>query len=175
MVGQLTPDPTGSSPNPSNPTSPSEHACNPSPPDGLIATPSGSVTVVSRTSEPSSPPPFRAPCCETCTSTVSPEALLPAVVSGATDTDGANVSRLQPSRPTGSPLVFSSNASPDRHTPGSDQESAFTAVRMTSGPPQPVGSVKNGVKFSVCGISHGNMFLPAVCVAAVMLSKMQFQ
>src|SRR5580704_1681597 len=131
------------------------HACNPSAPAGLIATPSGSATVVFFTSASESPSPFRLTACGTCTVTASPVGVLPACSSGVKLIDGSNGSRLQPSN-AGSGTV----SGEDTKLPSFAQESASTLV--CSGPVHEVGSAISGGG-SCCAPSdtHGPTYPPS--------------
>ncbi len=81
---------------PVKPASPSEHASSPSAPAGLSATPSGSVTVVSRSADSARPSGLKAAFCETWTPTVNPDEVLASVVSGETVIVGGNSSFEHP-------------------------------------------------------------------------------
>src|ERR1700721_908942 len=75
----------------------SEHASSPSPADGLITTPSGSVTDSPFTSASASPDAASVDSCGTRTSTLMPVGVLAGVFSGSVLIEGLNGRRLQPS------------------------------------------------------------------------------
>src|SRR5665811_46226 len=114
----------------------SEQACNPSAAEGFNTTPSGSVTDRPLTVDSAKPPATRVVSWDTCSSTVSPVGVLPAVPSGVTLIDGLNGRRLQPS--------IACIGSPGNvwKLPGCAHESASTLV--CNAPVHDVGITSNG-------------------------------
>ena len=123
---------------------------------GLIATPAGSVTVVSFTVDSANPVGFKLASCGTCIPTVNPVGVLAACPSGATLIDGSKFNRLQPSSANGSPVpvlrtVYSFGAVT---TDGSAHESAST--RQSSTVPCTTSARSAAAAYSSSPARHGN-------------------
>ena len=109
----------------------------------MIATPSGSVTVVSLSDDSARPLGLNAEVCGTWTFTVSPEDVLASLLSGATLISGGNLSFEQPVSETGVPAELCVTVLAFAQWPGSSHESAAIVERR--GPWQPVGIVRKAL------------------------------
>ena len=109
----------------------------------MIATPSGSVTVVSLSADSARPLGLSAAVCGTWTFTVSPEDVLASLLSGATLISAGNLSFEQPVSDTGEPAALCVTVLFFTHLPGSSHDSASIVERR--GPWQPVGIVRKAL------------------------------
>src|SRR6202046_868393 len=141
-AGPLFSLPSASSAGVVKPSSSGPHAAKPAACPGLIATPSGNVTVVSLMFAAPMPSPVVKPSCGTFTSAVKPAGVSAYDVSGATVNDGGNDKWSHPVNPTGVPV----GSCERKLSLGEGRPfSQLSIVNVVfNGPSHDVGNVNNG-------------------------------